>query len=126
MQERRKVVGLDYGVYNAALPQTRPQPKKDRKIKKNDQISYENDAKNLFKYFTAVVLCLVVLLGQGVYINNQGLEIGSLSSNLDNFKLENNKKIIAISNLSSLENVEKVAINDYNMVRAENVHYLIR
>lgn len=126
MQARQRVVGLDYDLRHAALPQKRPTTQKGRKVSSSTKAGYEKNVQSLFNYFAVVFLCLVILLGQGVYINNQGMEIGKINSTIEQFKLENSKKIIAIANLSSLENVEKVAVNDYNMVRAETVHYLIR
>ena len=126
MQARQRVVGLDDNLRHAALPQRKPETQKGRKVSSAEKSGVEKSIQSLFNYFAVVFLCLVILLGQGVYINNQGMEIGKINSTIEQFKLENSKKIITITNLSSLENVEKVAVNDYNMVRAETVHYLIR
>ena len=67
-----------------------------------------------------------LLLSQSVYINNQGVEMGKLSGMIEEYKLVNDKNIIKISNLSSLENIEKVALNEYNMIKPQNIQYLRR
>ena len=72
------------------------------------------------------LLCISLLLGQCVYINNQGVEMGKLHSMIGEYKLVNDKNIIKISNLSSLENIEKTAINEYNMIKPLNIQYLRR
>jgi cell division protein FtsB len=51
--------------------------------------------------------------------------MGKLNGMIENYKLDNDKNIIKISNLSSLENIEKTAINEYNMVKPEKIQYLL-
>lgn len=124
MESARRVVGLDYSVQGMAVPQRKPVVKE--RVKEERSVAAETEVKGLFKYFCAVLICAALLLGQGVYINNQGVQMGQLNNMIGEYQLQNDKNIIKISNLSSLENIEKTAINDYNMVKPEIVQYLLR
>ena len=127
MDRMKKVAGLSYPYpgQSVAIPAGIPQKKPSSRPVRRTATGQEA-AQGLFGYFCAVLLCLALLLGQGVYINNQGMDIGKLNGMINSYKLENDKNLIKISNMSSLENIEKIAINDYNMVRAEKVQYILR
>ncbi len=126
MESTRRVVGLDYSVQGMSIPQRERVVREKVKVREDKSHVVENEVKGLFKYFCTVLVCMALLLGQGVYINNQGVEMGKLNGMIEEYKLSNDKNIIKISNLSSLENIEKTAINEYNMVKPERIQYLLR
>ncbi len=126
MEKARRVVGLDYPVQETGLRQRENLIREKVRITKERSIDNENKVKGIFKYFCMGLLCMGLLLGQCVYINNQGVEMGKLNSMIGEYKLANDKNIIKISNLSSLENIEKTAINEYNMIKPMNIQYLRR
>ncbi len=126
MESARKVVGLDYSVQGMSIPQRKPVVREKVKVREEKSTSVEHEVKGLFKYFCTALICMALLLGQGVYINNQGVEMGKINSMIEEYKLNNDKNIIKISNLSSLENIEKTAINEYNMIKPEKIQYLLR
>lgn len=126
MEGTRKVVGLDYSVQGMSIPQRKTVVREKVRVREDKSVAVENEVKGLFKYFCTALICMALLLGQGVYINNQGVEMGKINSMIGEYKLNNDKNIIKISNLSSLENIEKTAINEYNMVKPENIQYLLR
>ena len=102
MERARKVVGLDYPVQGRGLSQRESLIRE--RIRITEEINKANDkkVKGMFKYFCMGLLCISLLLGQCVYINNQGVEMGKLNSMIGEYKLVNDKNIIKISNLSSL------------------------
>jgi hypothetical protein len=126
MESTRRVVGLDYSVQGMSIPQRERVVREKVKVREDKSHVVENEVKGLFKYFCTALVCMALLLGQGVYINNQGVEMGKLNGMIEEYKLSNDKNIIKISNLSSLENIEKTAINEYNMVKPERIQYLLR
>ena len=126
MESTRRVVGLDYSVQGMSIPQRERVAREKVKVREDKSHVVENEVKGLFKYFCTALVCMALLLGQGVYINNQGVEMGKLNGMIEEYKLSNDKNIIKISNLSSLENIEKTAINEYNMVKPERIQYLLR
>lgn len=126
MDRTRKVVGLDYSVQAMGMPQRKPVIREKVKVREDKSLANEKEVRGLFKYFCTALICMALLLGQGVYISNQGVEMGKLNGMIENYKLDNDKNIIKISNLSSLENIEKTAINEYNMVKPEKIQYLLR
>lgn len=126
MDRARRVVGIDYGIENYAIPQEKGLIKDRSTVKKGRVQDKDKQVQGLFKYFCAALICLALLLGQCVYINSQGVEIGKLNGMIDEYKLNNDKSLIRISNLSSLEYIEKTAINEYNMMRPDKIQYLRR
>lgn len=126
MESARKVVGLEYPIYSSGMAKRKPSVREEARIIEEKSVANENEVKGIFKYFCLGLICMGLLLSQSVYINNQGVEMGKLSGMIEEYKLVNDKNIIKISNLSSLENIEKVALNEYNMIKPQNIQYLRR
>lgn len=126
MNRAKQVVGIDYAIANMPAPERKITIRDKQLEKRKAAEDSDKKAQGLFKYFCVALICMVVLLGQGVYISSQGVEIGKVNGLIDEYKLQNDKNIIKISNLSSLEHIESTAINEYNMMRPEQVQYLRR
>lgn len=126
MERARRVAGLDFYEQTMGYPQSNPVVREKIKVREEKYVRDDNEVKGLFKYFCAGLICMMLLLGQCVYINNQGVEMGKLNSMIGEYQLVNDKNIIKISNLSSLDHIEKTAVNEYNMIKPENVQYLRR
>ncbi len=126
MNRARKVVGIDYAVSNLPAPERKSFIKEKNLEKRRAVEDSDKKVQGLFKYFCAALICMVILLGQGVYINSQGVEIGKVNGLIDEYKLKNDKNLIKISNLSSLEYIENTAVNEYNMMRPDQIQYLRR
>jgi len=97
MDRTRRVVGLDYSVQPMGVPERKRVAREKVKTQEDNSVAVEHGIKGMFKYFCAVLACMAILLGQGVYINNQGVEMGELNGMIEEYKLVNDKNIIKIS-----------------------------
>lgn len=120
--EQRKVVGLDYGVYTGE--RCYPESDFQKSIQQRRSRDHSLNTRIAFKYLCAILIVLSILLGESIYINNQGIEIRNINKEINTLEFENRKMLSDISLMASLENIEKIAIKDYNMVRPSEVEYL--
>lgn len=116
----KKAVGTDY------IPQNNTTPKKKKKVKASRKPGW---ILRITPSMGVIVLIFIIgmsFVAQHVWINFLGFQISELKNEIVDMETNNEKLKLKIANISSLDKVENMAVNQLGMIYPDDksVHYI--